>query len=56
MKTRLANKILLGATGKKNLYWTKRVVKAAFGWKEDHRVIKALQVYHRKRRRKEVKL
>lgn len=56
MKVRLAKKILLGDTDKKNQYWLKRVVKASFGLKEDHRVIKALQVYHRKRRRKEVKL
>lgn len=54
MKVRLAKKILLGSEGKKNLYWLKRVVKAAFGWKEDHRVVKALHIYHRKRRRKEV--
>lgn len=56
MKTRLAKKILLGDTDKKNQYWLKRVIKASFGWKEDHRVVKALQIYHRKRRRKEVKL
>ena len=54
MKARLAKKILLGSGDKKNLYWLKRVVKASFGWKEDHRVVKALQIYHRKRRRKEV--
>lgn len=39
---------------KKKRYWTKRVIKASFGWKEDHRVVKALQIYHRKRKRKEV--
>lgn len=54
MKARLAKKILLGSGDKKNLYWLKRVVKASFGWKEDHRVMKALQIYHRKSRRKEV--
>lgn len=56
MKTRLAKKILLGSGDKKNLYWLKRVIKTSFGWKEDHRVVKALQIYHRKSRRKEVKL
>lgn len=53
MKARLAKKILLGSEKKKR-YWTKRVIKASFGWKEDHRVVKALQIYQRKRRRKEV--
>lgn len=43
MKTRLAEKILLGPDKGKNLYWLKRVIKASFGWKEDHRVVKALQ-------------
>ena len=52
MKARLAKKILLGSGDKKNLYWLKRVVKASFGWRE----VKALQIYHRKSRRKEVKL
>lgn len=54
MKARLAKKILLGSGDKKNLYWLKRVVKASFSWEEDHRVVKALQIYHRKRRRKGV--
>lgn len=49
MKTRLAKKILLGATDKKNQYWLKRVIKTSFGWKEDQRVKKALRVYHRKK-------
>lgn len=49
MKTRLAKKILLGKSEKKNTYWLKRVVKASFGWKEDHRVVKALQIYHKKK-------
>lgn len=39
MKARLAKKILLGSEKKKR-YWTKRVIKASFGWKEDHRVVK----------------
>lgn len=52
MKARLARKILLGSEKKR--YWLKRVIKASFGWKEDHRVVKALQIYHRKRRRKGV--
>lgn len=55
MKVRLAKKILLGRSECKNEYWLVRVVRGAFGWKEDHRVMKALQIYHRKRRRKEVK-
>lgn len=42
MKARLAKKILLG-TDKKKRYWLKR--------KEDHRVVKALQIYLRKRRK-----
>lgn len=50
MKARFVKKILLG----KNMYWLKRVIKTSFGWKEDHRVVKALQIYHRKRRRKGV--
>lgn len=50
MKARLVKKILLGSEKKKR-YWTKRVIKASFGWKEDHRVVKALQIYHRKRRK-----
>ena len=54
MKARLAKKILLGPDKGKNMYWLKRVIKASFGWKEDHRVVKALQIYHRKRRRKGV--
>lgn len=54
MKARLAKKILLGSGDKKNLYWLKRVIKTFFGWKEDHRVVKALQIYHRKSRREEV--
>lgn len=53
MKARLAKKILLGPEKKKR-YWTKRVINASFGWKEDHRVVKALQIYHRKSRRKGV--
>ena len=53
MKVRLAKKILLGSEKKKR-YWTKRVIKASFGRKEDHRVVKALQIFHRKSRRKEV--
>ena len=32
MKARLAKKILLGSEKKKR-YWTKRVIKASFGWK-----------------------
>lgn len=52
MKTRFVKKILLGPDKGKNLYWLKRVIKASFGWKEDHRVVKALQIYHRKRRRR----
>lgn len=39
MKARLAKKILLGSEKEKR-YWTKRVIKASFGWKEDHRVVK----------------
>lgn len=53
MKARLVMKILLGSEKKKR-YWTKRVIKASSGWKEDHRVVKALQIYHRKSRRKGV--
>lgn len=53
MKARLARKILPGSEKKKR-YWTKRVIEASLGWKEDHRVVKALQIYHRKRRRKGV--
>lgn len=57
MKVRFVKKILLSdPTRGKNMYWLKRVIKTSFGWKEDHRVVKALQIYHRKRRRKEVKL
>ena len=51
MKARLANKILLGRYKNKNLYWINRVVKASFGWKEDHRVVKALRTYHRQARK-----
>jgi hypothetical protein len=54
MKARFAKKILLGPDKGKNMYWLKRVIKTSFGWKEDHRVVKALQIYHRKSRRKEV--
>lgn len=54
MKARLAKKILLGPDKGKNMYWLKRVIKTSFDWKEDHRVVKALQIYHRKSRRKEV--
>ena len=54
MKVRLAKKILFGIDKSKNEYWTERVIRAAIDWKDDHRVIKALQIYHRKRR-KEVK-
>ena len=56
MKVRFVKKILLGPDKGKNMYWLKRVIKTSFGWKEDHRVVKALRVYHRKSRRKEVKL
>lgn len=49
MKARLASKILLGSEKKKNRYWLSRVVKAALGWKEDQRVVKALSIYHRKK-------
>lgn len=61
MKARLAKKILLSSekkyflgSEKKKRYWIKRVIKASFGWKEDHRVVKALQIFHRKSRRKGV--
>lgn len=54
MKARFVKKILPGPGKGKNLYWLERVIKASFGWKEDHRVVKALQIYHRKRRRKGV--
>ena len=52
MKVRLAKKILLGRSECKNEYWLVRVVRDAFGWKEDHRVVKALRIYHRKVRNK----
>ena len=48
MKVRLAKKIILGRSECKNEYWLGRVVRSAFGWKEDHRVVKALRTYHRK--------
>lgn len=51
MKARLAKKILFGSN---EGYWLERIVRAAIDEKEDHRVVKALQIYHRKRRRKEV--
>lgn len=54
MKVRLAKKILLGRYKNKNIYWITKVVHNSLDWKEDHRVVKALQIYHRKRRRKEV--
>lgn len=54
MKARQAKKILLGRYKNKNIYWISRVVHNALDWKDDHRVINALRIYHRKRRRKEV--
>lgn len=51
MKARLARKIL-GADNGKNAYWLNRVVRVALCGKEDHRVIKALQIYFRKARKK----
>jgi hypothetical protein len=54
MKVRLAKKILFGSN---EGYWLERIIRAAIDEKEDdHRVVKAFQIYHRKRRRKEVKL
>lgn len=54
MKARLAKKILFGPDKGKNEYWSERIIRAAIDWKDDHRVINALRIYHRKRR-KEVK-
>lgn len=51
MKVRLAKKILFGSN---DGYWLERIVRVAIDDKEDHRVVKALHIYHRKRRRKEV--
>lgn len=51
MKARLAKKILFVPDKGKNEYWSERVIRAAIDWKDDHRVIKALQIYHRKRRK-----
>lgn len=51
MRTRFVKKILLGPDKGKNMYWLKRVIGTSLGWLEDHRVIKALQIYHRKRRK-----
>ena len=42
MKVRFVKKILLGPDKGKNMYWLKRVIKTSFGWKEDHRVVKAM--------------
>ena len=54
MKTRLAKKILFGPDKGKNKYWSERIIRAAIDWKDDHRVIKALRIYHRNRNRKGV--
>lgn len=51
MKVRLAKKILFGSN---EVYWLERIIRSAIDGKDDHRVMKALQIYHRKRRRKEV--
>ena len=51
MKARLAKKILFGSN---EGYWLERIIRVAVDKKEDHRVMKALHIYLRKRRRKEV--
>lgn len=50
MKARQAKKILFDP----NKYWSERIIRAAIDYKDDHRVINALRICHRKRRRKGV--
>lgn len=51
MRTRFVKKILHGPDKGKNMYWLKRVIGTSLGWLDDHRVVKALHIYHRKRRK-----
>lgn len=51
MKARFVKKILHGPDKCKNLCWLKRVIGTSLGWIEVHRVVKALHIYLRKRRK-----